>query len=389
MIDFDFVENCCGCGACSNICPANAIVMKAKEDGFLYPTINTNKCINCNKCNQVCPHLHAKDTLNKTTVKAAWLYNSKDNNAKMRSSSGAAFYELAKAMLKQDAYICGCVWNKDLQAVHMVANDAQSLYNMQGSKYVQSNMENSYHEIIKIVKAGKRVLFSGTPCQAIAAHRCVMAVDNGKYRDNLITIGVICHGVASPLAWNTFKQWTNKKNNSRLVSVNFRDKSKEGYKKSYCRYEYESGKVTYCPTYLPTSKYIEATLVYNLALRKSCSHCDCKGNNKAIDLILGDWYEECEGEGSLGTSCIVAFTDRGKKYAEEHLRGLRSFDYKTVIKKNHFIVDSEKLGKNRDRFLELIHEYRAWNTIEKLYPKKYWLKKILIKVGLYDVIKRS
>ena len=46
--------DCCGCGACLNICPRNAIKMEADEYGFLYPEIDSNLCIGCRKCKSVC-----------------------------------------------------------------------------------------------------------------------------------------------------------------------------------------------------------------------------------------------------------------------------------------------------------------------------------------------
>lgn len=46
--------SCCGCSACFAICPVKAIQMVADQEGFLYPTIDSEKCICCYKCLQVC-----------------------------------------------------------------------------------------------------------------------------------------------------------------------------------------------------------------------------------------------------------------------------------------------------------------------------------------------
>lgn len=85
---------------------------------------------------------------------------------------------------------------------------------------------------------------------------------------------------------------------------------------------------------------MESAIVYNLAIRNSCAHCDCKGENGAIDLVLGDWYAEYIGEGALGTSCIVAFTERGKEFAESKLKELKILKYSFILEKNGLIERS-------------------------------------------------
>ena len=389
MINFDFNKFCSGCSACSNSCPIQAISMTKNEEGFLVPEIDTTLCINCGKCDKVCPHLNRKLIEgNNNEIKGVWLYASKNKKAKLKSSSGAACFELGKSFIGEGGYICGCIWDDNLDVKHDLGNTLELLEKTQGSKYVQSAIGDVYKGVVQLLKDGKRVLFSGTPCQTTAIHNIVMNIANGKYRDSLLTVAVICHGVASPSAWESYKKWVYEENGSKLVGVNFRDKSKEGYKKSYCRYEYENGVVSYMPTFLPSSKYMEATLVYNLAMRNSCVNCDCKGVNTGIDLIVGDWYAEYDGEGKFGTSCIVAYTSRGKAYAEKHLLGLRSFTYDIVVKGNDPIEKSIKKAANREEFFKRIKDFHYWSRVEELYPAKYKYKKLFIKLGIYDFVKR-
>lgn len=390
MIKFDFQEYCSGCGACYNVCPALAISMQSDDRGFLMPWVDIEKCISCGKCDRICPHLNGEKLKGEREkdVKGVWLYASMDDDAKMRSSSGAACYELGKAGLKNGGAVSGCIWNERLEAVHIVGEDKENLKKTQGSKYVQSNTREVYREIEQRIRSGKQVIFTGTPCQATAVHNYITELNDRGDREKLITVAVICHGVASPLVWESYKRWALDQNGSPLISVNFRDKTQEGYKKSYCRYEYQSGDVTYLPTYLPSSKYMEATIVYNLAMRNSCSHCDCKGINRGIDIIVGDWYAECSGEGKMGTSCIIAFTERGELYVKEHLSRLREFTYETILEANEFIEKSLKPSKNRDKFLDRIKDYHYWDKVEELYPAKYTYKKLLVKCGLYDVLKK-
>lgn len=254
MISFDFNNDCCGCGGCYNICPATAIQMQKNEEGFKVPVVDIEKCTNCGLCEKVCPHTNANKNNYLQNDDKSWLYVSKDTSAKYRSSSGAAFYEIAKSALEKGSYICGCAWNNDLIAEHIVGCDIEVLHKLQGSKYVQSDTKKVFKEILTLLQKGNRVIFSGVPCQCTAMGNYVAAFGNGsKYRDQLLIVGVICHGVASPLVWDSFKKWTSEKEHSELVGVNFRDKSQEGYKKSYCRYDYANGKSTYLLTFLPVN----------------------------------------------------------------------------------------------------------------------------------------
>ena len=389
MINFDFEYNCSGCSACFNICSVNAIEMKSNSVGFLFPVLNEEKCIKCGKCETVCPHLNKTQYIgNKRNIKGVWLYSSKNEKAKIRSSSGGACYELGLSIIKAGGYICGCAWNEELKAMHIIGNDERTLESIQGSKYLQSDIGSSYKDIYALLEADKKVIFTGTPCQATAMHNFVMNNSNGKYRDQLIIIAVICHGVASPMVWESYKKWILKKTGSHLIKVNFRDKTKRGYKQSYCRYELQNGTVYYQPTFLPSSKYIEATIIYNLAIRNSCSRCDCKGIITSTDLIIGDWYAAYKGEGCLGTSCIVAATDRGQQFALKNLSGLKDFFYEDIRKKNNMVEKSISPAANRDKFFENISDYNYWDRVEELYPPKYKYKKLIVKMGLYGAIKK-
>lgn len=387
MINFDYNEYCSGCTACYSVCPTGAITMTNNEEGFLIPVVSAEKCTDCGLCEKVCVHLNNNPA---GAVCGSWTYASQDEEAKGRSSSGAAWFELGKGILKRSGVIAGCIWDDALRAKHMTGENEQALTATQGSKYVQSEMQDVLKKIVKSLKVGQKVIFSGTPCQATAAHNVIMNSSAAKHRDNALIIGIICHGVASPKAWESFKAWDESVHNSKLVSVNFRDKTKEGYKKCYCRYEYASGEVTYLPTFLPSSKWMEATIVYNLAMRNSCAHCDCKGENGAIDLVLGDWYAEYTGEGTLGTSCIVAFTERGKAYAEHTLTGLRKLKYSSILEKNSLIETSSEKSPRRQDFFNYLKDgnNKFWESVERLYPPKYKYKCFLVRIGLYDVLKQ-
>lgn len=398
MLDFNFQEYCCGCGVCENICPTGAIKLQEGESGFLFINIDKNKCVNCKRCDSVCVHMDHKETKSRfwnenAVALSSWIYASKNREAKLRSSSGAAFYDLAEAYIKQGNFVSGCVWDENLCAVHILGNSEGDIIKMQGSKYVQSRTGDIYQKVLAVLKSGRKVLFSGTPCQTVAVQNYVTNIANGKYLENLLTVAIICHGVPSPKSWESFKEFAREKYNSDIIAVNFRDKSKEGYKNQYCKYEFKSGEINYTKAYLPDNnilRYLEATIVYNLSLRNSCTHCDCKGISNASDLIIGDCFEEFKNEGELGTSCIVACTEKGYKTAMEIYKGLKDYDYKAICEKNPFIIKSVEKSFNRDRFIMALEKNKnIWENVENFYPNKYRLKKVLVRIGLFGIIKRN
>ena len=45
MIKIQERSKCCGCNACGDICPKQAISFKVDKEGFWYPEVNNQKCI--------------------------------------------------------------------------------------------------------------------------------------------------------------------------------------------------------------------------------------------------------------------------------------------------------------------------------------------------------
>ena len=236
MIHFDFDKDCCGCTACVNSCNHGAITMKANAEGFLMPVVDESKCVDCGLCDKVCPYLNTSTDISHFSLenfcdKKAYLYFSNDKRRK-ESASGGFVYDIYNKMLKEGGLICGCVWNENMEAVHIVSDKMEDIHRMQSSKYVQSNMQDSYMIIRRALRDGKRVAFCGTPCQTAGLNTYLGKTD----RSNLISICLICHGVPSPGVWNRWKRIMEKKYNGDLIDVNMRDKSYKGYGTSYVRY---------------------------------------------------------------------------------------------------------------------------------------------------------
>lgn len=194
MIEIKNKVDCCGCNACGDICPTNAITFKNDIEGFWYPEVNTDKCINCHLCEKTCPMLHKADSVIRFDVPKVYAAYSKDEEIRIDSTSGGIFSVLGQNQYNKGSYVGGAVYNEDHTVSQIINNEPSSLGKLRSSKYLQSNATNVYKKIKKLLSEQKRVLFCGTPCQIQALYRFL---GNRDY-DNLVTIDFICRGVNSP-----------------------------------------------------------------------------------------------------------------------------------------------------------------------------------------------
>ena len=124
MIDIKNKKDCCGCAACAQICPKKAIVMISDRDGFLYPKIDMDKCVDCDLCNKVCQIENEGQERIPNHV-----YAVKNNNDVIRlsSSSGGLFHVLAERVLLDDGIVFGAAFDKDWNVVHREVSTLEEL----------------------------------------------------------------------------------------------------------------------------------------------------------------------------------------------------------------------------------------------------------------------
>ena len=210
-------QDCCGCEACVQICPKDAIVFSRDSLGFGYPHVDTGKCIDCGRCINVCPIINQSEPGRPLEVIGARNTQKKDL---LKSSSGGIFRLLAEKILKEDGIVCGAAFDKDWNVCHMCVDNMQSASAFQGSKYVQSEIGESFIQIRQFLKEGKSVLFTGTPCQVAGLRNFIPQT---QYK-RLYCVDIICHGVPAPLVWEKYIHPFKPINN-----ISFRDK-RNGWK---------------------------------------------------------------------------------------------------------------------------------------------------------------
>ena len=156
-------KECTGCLACAAARPCSAIMRGSNEEGFYRPRFDSSRCTGCGVCEKVCHLTHA---CKRFAIKESFAAQSFDSEELLESTSGGVFLALASHVIGRGGLVCGVVWDEEMRAVHVLADDMATVLRMSGSKYVQSLIrEGVYAGIGSALAAGRQVLFSGLPAR--------------------------------------------------------------------------------------------------------------------------------------------------------------------------------------------------------------------------------
>ena len=299
---FDKKSSCFGCGACQERCAVGAIRMEPDREGFWYPVVDPEKCVHCSSCISVCPGTHMPSG----TEGQAYALRCKNQELLYRSSSGGAFSLLAEQTIRQGGVVCGAVFDSDFQVRHILS---ENIAPMRKSKYVQSDLRFCYAQIREALDQGKKVLFTGTPCQCDAVRLCFP-----DDLDQLVFAALICRGVLSPGLWKDYANYIAQ--DGSLEAYCFRDKR---LKNDAHTIAYTTGGTEHTVTMGqdPFSRiYMKC-----IALRPSCYQCPYTRWELPFDLTIGDFWgieksypDMADG---MGTSLVIARTEKGRKLLDD------------------------------------------------------------------------
>ena len=310
MIDITDKTKCTGCTACMSICGKHCISMKEDEEGFLYPVVDKDNCVDCGLCEKICPVLNPFEE--KKNEPRCFAGRSKQEDIVEKSSSGGLFSVIAQSVLNEGGVVVGAAFREDWSVHHIIIDSPDKLGLLQGSKYVQNNLEDVFVQVKKLIKEGRKVFFVGTPCQVAGINHFI-----GK-NENLLTADLICHSSPSPKVWKEYLETITKKyggiiNISRLT---FRDKSL-GWRKYSLLIAVKNNNSEVVLTHGGTNSNLYMRgFSQGLYNRPSCSQCPARNFKSGSDITLADcwavekYYPQYKDD-EKGLSVILINSEKG------------------------------------------------------------------------------
>jgi len=369
MLKINLATECYSCGACVKVCPVQCIHLEEDDRGFLKPHIEKDKCIDCGLCEKKCIASYKNEHTEIHAMKTMYGYNL-DKEKRNGGASGGVFFELATACLKKGYLVAGCIWDENWNPIHVLTENMETVKKMQRSKYAQSNVSGVFAPIKEALKGGKKVLFSGTPCQIAAVRKYV-----GK-TDGLFCVGLICHGVASRKVWRMYLE-TLRKQHGEITNVRMREKSGIPWSKLSLFFEFADGKQIVLSK--PENGQFMQCFQECVYISERCLSCQYKGDAIEADIILGDgWGQNAivkSMEDGKGMSCILVKTEKGLEFWDEISGNFftREATADLVAQGNNRIVTASKKNPLTNKFYneverkgivdaELLKKYMYINT---------------------------
>lgn len=385
-VDVDVKEDCCGCTACKNICPVDAIEMKEDTEGFLYPVVNEEKCIKCGLCKKVCPVLNAK---NEIKEQHAYIFQNINDEVRKQSTSGGAFSAIAEKIIEKNGIVYGVIFDQNFNVIHKGIESKNELYKFRNSKYVQSNLNNVFKEVKEKLEKDRWVCFSGTSCQIEGLKNFLR-----KQYEKLLLVDVVCRAVPSPLIWKKYLK-LKKQENGDVSKIYFRDKL-YGYK--YSNFSvYDSQNNLRYHNGVESDPYLRA-FFSNICDRPSCYNCKFKKLNRESDITLWDCFNVEKYNPKLdddkGTTRILTNTSKGKKFVDElsETHKLEEIDVSLATENFLAMFQPIKYNSSRNSFLKDANELEEKELFSKYFSDNIKVKferiarKILLKTGVYKKI---
>ena len=382
MIDIKDKSQCCGCWACYNACPKHCIEMIEDEEGFRYPHVDTDKCIDCGLCEKVCPLLKPQMD---DTLPESFVVQQKDAEVLRRSTSGGFFTAISKWAIDQGGVVFGAAFGEDMELRHSYAETLEDCKKFRGSKYVQSLIGDCYSLAKKILAQGRVVVFSGTPCQISGLYHFL----RGRKYEGLVTVDLVCHGTPSPLLLRKYLSYHASLFGSKPVDYRSRDK--------YYGYNYSTASIWFDDKSKEYHKGKDSDMMLrfyfnDLCSRPSCYQCHFKTINRISDITIFDCWDAPSVSpefSAKGATNVFIHTEHGQAVFDQINKDFvwHKSDINSIIKRDgvmikHFVSPNPR----REQFFEDLN-IMPLDKLEKIYIGGSLKKKVIssIKPFMYKI----
>lgn len=354
MIIITDKKNCCNCTACASICPQQCITMEVDHEGFKYPILNMDQCINCGLCEKVCPVIHNEICVSNDYNLNGYIVRDKRPEIVSDSTSGGFFTILAEYVLERDGHVYGAEFDKDFKVHHTCINAKKDISKLRGSKYVDSDLEDSFKNVLRDLKVDRYVLFTGCPCQ-VAGLKSFLRKDY----DKLITMDVVCRGTPSPLFWKKYLEYQKNKNKQDIKFIRIRNKT-YGYHSGSMMIEFENGKKIFESA---RSNYYLKAFFGDVCSKPHCYNCSFKHAYHCADFTVYDAWHAGElaniKDDDKGWTSLIIQSKKGQTLFEE-MKDKYSYyrvDYQKAIELDGIMVNnSVPWNKKRENFFSGIED---------------------------------
>lgn len=345
MINIKDKHNCCGCEACVQACPKQCISFEEDTEGFRYPKVDESLCVDCGACERTCPVLTPFESRRPQKQFAAI---NPDETIRKQSSSGGIFTMLAEKVIDEGGVVFGVRFDKNWQAIFDYTETVKGLAAFRGSKYVQARVGIVFRQVRDFLKQGRKVLFTGTPCQVSALRHFL----HHEY-ENLLLVDFICHGVPSPKVWRLYLDEVTKNAIRAINDVQFRNKN-QGWKRYNFDMTYDKDEKRYNISSWHQENHYMRVFLRDVILRPSCYDCKAKGGRSGSDLTIADFWgiaqlnPEMDDDG--GTSLVLVNSEKGaSNYSTLQLKSWES-QYNDILRLNRAVEKSAKEHPKRQYF---------------------------------------
>lgn len=392
MIEIKEKKDCCGCWACGTVCPVQCISMEEDAEGFRYPKVDIEKCINCHLCEKTCPVINSEAD-KQNGKQRAFLLQHKDSQILHESASGGAFTAIASYVIRKGGVVFGAAYTDDFVVCHQYVETIEGLSKFRNSKYVQSEMRGAFAETKSFLKQGRLVCFSGVPCQLEGLLRYLR-----KPYDNLITVDVLCHSITSPKIFRMYVNDQEIRFGKDISNIMFRDKTPYGYKYSQMSV-YKNGKQVYKEG-VDTDVYLRS-FFSDVNVRPSCYDCKFKKQHHLTDFTIWDCFDVYKFskafDNDKGVTRILANTDKAMRIIEamKEDAAIMEIPLDAAVDGVKEMYHSVKESPRRKSFFEFVaYQAGGGSLLQSFFPsskrtiaEKYF-RVITCKLGIYSIIKR-